>query len=202
MVFYLDSISWRAIGSGCVMRKRSASATKGGKAKKARSKLDCIAIYDERCLQTPKQKGHFLERPSRLMAAIDVLKRMQQEVDFKLISGVKVSDIEQKLLMAHSKAYVCDMRERIKRLGDKAEPLTDAEEEDTRGNKCTWAAATAAVSVVCHTVDLVHQRQARRIFCAVRPPGHHAGSSGKTEEANSNGFCVFNNVVGSTAYIR
>lgn len=48
--------------------------------------------------------------------------------------------------------------------------------------------------------------QARHAFCAVRPPGHHAGPSGlvisANEEAGSHGFCLLSNVAIGAAYAR
>lgn len=35
--------------------------------------------------------------------------------------------------------------------------------------------------------------QVRHVFCAVRPPGHHAGHSGHAQ-SQSQGFCLINNV--------
>lgn len=46
--------------------------------------------------------------------------------------------------------------------------------------------------------------QAKRAFCAVRPPGHHAGPSGivpgRPSMAGSHGFCLLNNVAIGAAY--
>ena len=46
--------------------------------------------------------------------------------------------------------------------------------------------------------------QARNAFCAIRPPGHHAGPLGTVTSANdphgSQGFCFFNNIVVAAAY--
>ena len=45
-------------------------------------------------------------------------------------------------------------------------------------------------------------------FCAVRPPGHHAGVFGKTFKQNvcdqeqTNGFCYINNVAVAAAYLK
>lgn len=46
--------------------------------------------------------------------------------------------------------------------------------------------------------------QARNVFCAVRPPGHHAGPNGLVANSNdpngSHGFCLFSNVAIGAAY--
>lgn len=46
--------------------------------------------------------------------------------------------------------------------------------------------------------------QAQNAFCAVRPPGHHAGPVGVVTCANdphgSHGFCLLNNIAIAAAY--
>lgn len=49
-------------------------------------------------------------------------------------------------------------------------------------------AALRAVGAVCAAVEAVFDGAARRAFCAVRPPGHHA------EPGRAMGFCLFNNI--------
>lgn len=52
----------------------------------------------------------------------------------------------------------------------------------------SWAAAMHAAGASAAAVDGVISGKFRRAFCAVRPPGHHAGAS------RSMGFCLLNNV--------
>lgn len=46
--------------------------------------------------------------------------------------------------------------------------------------------------------------QARNVFCAVRPPGHHAGPNGivtnENDATGSHGFCLLNNVAIAAAH--
>ena len=46
----------------------------------------------------------------------------------------------------------------------------------------------------------------RNAFCAVRPPGHHAGPRGivtcPNDSEGSHGFCLLNNVAIGAAYAR
>ena len=42
-----------------------------------------------------------------------------------------------------------------------------------------------AAGCVCEAVDLVLQRDFRNAFCAIRPPGHHAGRDGCAMDVSS-----------------
>ena len=59
---------------------------------------------------------------------------------------------------------------------------------DTALNPFTAEAAVHAAGAVIMAVQAVCTGDARRAFCAVRPPGHHA------ERHRAMGFCFFNNV--------
>jgi len=69
-------------------------------------------------------------------------------------------------------------------------------DEDTVVSEGSWAAATAAAGCVLDAVDLSMDGRARRSFCAVRPPGHHA-----LPDAGM-GFCLFGNVALGAHYAR
>ena len=58
----------------------------------------------------------------------------------------------------------------------------------------TLDAALRAAGAVIHGVDLIMNGDAHTVFCAVRPPGHHAGRH------RAMGFCYFNNIAVGTAY--
>jgi acetoin utilization deacetylase AcuC-like enzyme len=61
-------------------------------------------------------------------------------------------------------------------------------EGDTAMGKHTLAAALRAAGAAVLGVDLLMSGKANKVFCGVRPPGHHA------ERARAMGFCFFNNV--------
>jgi len=65
---------------------------------------------------------------------------------------------------------------------------------DTAMNPHTLEAARHAAGAVVYAVDLVLGGEADRVFCAVRPPGHHAGRS------TAMGFCFFNNIAVGAAH--
>ena len=62
-------------------------------------------------------------------------------------------------------------------------------DSDTMMNPDSLKAARVAAGAVVRGVDQVFKRQADNVFCAVRPPGHHA------EAADAMGFCFYNNIV-------
>lgn len=64
----------------------------------------------------------------------------------------------------------------------------DLENEDTMLCNGSDQAALRAAGAVIAAVDLVLDKKADNAFCAIRPPGHHAGHS------TSEGFCLFNNI--------
>ena len=65
---------------------------------------------------------------------------------------------------------------------------------DTGMNPHSLAAALHAAGAAIKAVDKVMAGRAQNAFCAVRPPGHHAGV------ASSGGFCIFNNVACAAAH--
>ena len=79
-------------------------------------------------------------------------------------------------------------------------------DQDTAVSASTFRAALRAAGSMLHAVEAVCAGRARHAFCAVRPPGHHAGPHGLVTCPNdpdgSHGFCIFNNVAIAAAYAR
>lgn len=94
------------------------------------------------------------------------------------------------LLRVHDKAY-------LDRVFDAA-PTSGYREldGDTVMSPGTLDAALRAAGAGILGVDLIMSDTANPVFCAVRPPGHHA------ERDKAMGFCLFNNIAVAAAYAR
>jgi acetoin utilization deacetylase AcuC-like enzyme/formylglycine-generating enzyme required for sulfatase activity len=121
----------------------------------------------------------FPERPARVEA---IMKRLKD----KGLTAIPAAPATMEMLTAcHSAAYVERVKKACEGLGDRIETL------DTRDmpiSARSYDAAVHAAGGVIAAVDAVMEGKVRNAFCAVRPPGHHAGKE------KAMGFCLFNNV--------
>jgi acetoin utilization deacetylase AcuC-like enzyme len=67
---------------------------------------------------------------------------------------------------------------------------------DTSMSPGSLTAAYWAAGGVLAAVDAIMNKQVEHVFCAVRPPGHHA------EAGRAMGFCLFNNVAIAARYVQ
>ena len=67
---------------------------------------------------------------------------------------------------------------------------------DTSMSPGSLAAAYLAAGAALAGVDAIMAQRAQHVFCAVRPPGHHA------EADRAMGFCFFNNVAIAARYVQ
>ncbi|APX93054.1 deacetylase [Halomonas sp. 1513] len=74
--------------------------------------------------------------------------------------------------------------------------LVTIDDGDTLMNPHSLDAARVAAGAVVRGIDQVFRHQADNVFCAVRPPGHHA------EASDAMGFCFYNNVAVGAAHAR
>lgn len=97
---------------------------------------------------------------------------------------------EEILRRAHEQAHI----DHVKSIGKKglvratiANIRSTMVQSYTRVSPGTYAAAINAAGAVCDAVEDTLSGKCNRAFCAVRPPGHHAGPM------RGEGFCLFNN---------
>ena len=137
------------------------------------------------CLLHQNFPGH-PEDPGRLTAIEDHL-HAARLYDFLIHLQAPPATREQ-LSRVHTEAYVDFIHAHAPTSGQVA---IDA---DTTMNPDSLDAALHAAGAVVLGVDRVCTGKAQVAFCAVRPPGHHAG---RTRAA---GFCLFNNIAVGAAH--
>jgi acetoin utilization deacetylase AcuC-like enzyme len=130
--------------------------------------------------------AHHPECPARIHAIEDRLIAVGL-FDLLLRREAPVASFEQ-LARVHDPVYIESLRELSPAAGK-----VDLD-GDTVMNPHTFDAALRAAGSAVLGVDMVMSGQAANVFCAVRPPGHHA------ERARSMGFCLFNNVAVGAAH--
>ncbi len=91
---------------------------------------------------------------------------------------------EKELLRVHSAEYV----DIVKSLSGKFAYI----DPDTYVSPGTWGTALRAFGAARKTVELALKEEGLYL-ALVRPPGHHAGKSGRAFNAPTLGFCIFNN---------
>lgn len=131
---------------------------------------------------------HHPESPQRLAAIKDRL--IASGLDGLLRHYEAPLVAREALLRVHTKGHLDNIEAKAPREG-----LVQLD-PDTSMNRHSLEAARRAAGAVVYGVDLVMTGQARNVFCAVRPPGHHALSN------RSMGFCIFNNVAVAAAHAR
>jgi acetoin utilization deacetylase AcuC-like enzyme len=141
------------------------------------------------CLKKFNGQNH-PEKKERLISIIKSLKSSQEpKINFKEAPIAKMSEI----ILVHPKEYIDTIFSNIPKeglLGVEKEPYADTllcpDSKNAILRSC--GAGIAAVD------DLMNKNE--RVFCAIRPPGHHA------ETARANGFCFINNVAVAAKYLQ
>ncbi|MEO5335600.1 MAG: histone deacetylase family protein [Magnetospirillum sp. WYHS-4] len=130
---------------------------------------------------------HHPESPDRLRVILQALET--QEFVYLVRMEAPLAD-RAALERVHDPAYVADILDNGPATGHRH---LDA---DTGMSPASAEAALRAAGGACAAVDAVMTGEARNVFCAVRPPGHHA------ERARAMGFCLFNNVAVAAYHAR
>lgn len=138
------------------------------------------------CLEHETGTGH-PERVARLQSVNRRLKESGLLDDLNVVQARPATDEE--VGAAHLKAHI----ERVTRLIHSGASYLDG--DTTVCDKSLEAAYLAAGSALTG-VERLHSGETKRVFCGVRPPGHHA------EDDKAMGFCIFNNVAVAAQHAR
>ena len=126
------------------------------------------------------------EQPARLSAIFDRLIASGLEMIVRQIDAPLATRLQ--LERVHDRDYV----ERV--FAEAPAEGVVMLDPDTAMGPHTLDAALRAAGAAVHAVDLVMSGEFQAVFCAVRPPGHHA------ERNRAMGFCFFNNVAVGAAH--
>ena len=129
-------------------------------------------------------QGH-PERADRVTAVIEKLKKKS-----KTYTWLTPNKYDHKYLkFAHGENFIQDVDSSFPKKGLH---FLDGDTVISPGSK---NASIDAVNSILTAIDVVMSGRLKNIFCAVRPPGHHA------EKNKAMGFCVYNNVAVGAYYL-
>ena len=159
-------------------------------------------------------RNQIAERPSENVNRVRVLvdpelgilnaATLKDRVSWSKAPRARLVDV----LRVHDYSYVSKLRDFCESIPDDKVSTAQIDGDTTVSHKTFEAAMTAAGSV-CKGVDMLLQDDPdapRNVFCATRPPGHHAGPRGKvvceSDPLGSFGFCLLSNAAIGAAYAR
>ena len=153
--------------------------------------MEKIRVYSHSaCLSKENGEGH-PERKERLESILDSIQRIDDiSIDLKEAPKAQNKDIN----LVHPQSYLEEIFEMIPSqglVGVEKEPYADT----LLCPDSKEAILRACGSGISASKDLM-DGSSKRVFCAVRPPGHHA------ETSRVNGFCFLNNAAVAARYLQ
>ncbi len=171
-----------------------------------------LVVTDPACLKhlslrTGKILSSHPEQPKRLQAVLKAVSQLRETDSYpslRLMDQLPDPDVDvvPLLALAHSQDYVSRVAALVSSAGKGKLAVPMPEETDTILDSDSWRAARAAVLLAVEGTRAVLRGDCANAFCAVRPPGHHAGRAGVTFNVETHGFCVFNNVAIAAIWAR
>ena len=140
------------------------------------------------CLLKYNGQGH-PERKERLESVIDSIKSSDLEIEFKEAPLASMEFV----CLVHPKKHVEQIFSKIPKsgiIGVEKEPFADTILCPNSQN----AILRSCGAGIAACDELIKKNE--RVFCAIRPPGHHA------ETVRANGFCFINNVAVAAKYLQ
>ena len=144
-------------------------------------------VYDPRYLEHDMGMGH-PESPNRLRA---IMQQLEQSGTIARLTRIEPRMAEDEwITKVHTAAYLASLKQHAPASG------RVSLDPDTSMSPGSLTAAYLAAGGALAGIDAIMQDQVEHVFCAVRPPGHHA-------EANrAMGFCLLNNVAIAARYAQ
>ena len=144
-------------------------------------------VYHPAYLEHDMGSGH-PESPNRLRA---IMQQLEQSGTMARVTKIEPRKAEEEwITQVHTPGYVSAL--------GRAVPTTGrvSLDPDTSMSPGSLNAADLAAGGALTAVDAIMAQQVDHVFCAVRPPGHHA------EAGRAMGFCLFNNVAIAARYVQ
>lgn len=139
--------------------------------------MTTIVYTHEACLEH-RPGTHHPESPERLRAVLQALRIPA----FAALEWREAPlGTRKQVELIHDPAFVDEVADLLPSKG-----YATLDGGDTVMSPGSWEAVMRCVGAACAGVDAVMQGQARNVFCATRPCGHHA------EPDRAMGFCIFN----------
>jgi len=142
------------------------------------------------CLLKENGSNH-PEKKERLLSILNSIKEIKDfEIDIEEAPLANINDIS----LVHPKKHIEEIFSLIPKkglIGVEKEPYADTMLCSNSKNAILRSCG-AGISAA----NIIIKENKKRIFCAVRPPGHHA------ETVRANGFCFINNIAVSARYLQ
>ncbi len=146
--------------------------------------MTCIYHHDD-CLTHEPGPFH-AENPGRLNVIMAALRDAAFAPPLDYAAAPLGTD--EQILLAHTRAYLDLIKASAPTEGHRAL------DPDTVMSPGSLSAALRAVGAACAGVDDLMQGKTQHVFCATRPPGHHATPN------HAMGFCIFNQIAIAALY--
>ena len=144
-------------------------------------------VYHPTYLEHDMGAGH-PESPSRLRA---IMQQLEQSGTLTRVTRIEPRKAEDEwITQVHTPSYVASLNRHAPTSG------RVSLDPDTSMSPGSLNAAYLAAGGALAGVDAIMAGQVEQVFCAVRPPGHHA------EAGRAMGFCLYNNVAIAARYAQ